>query len=173
MTAGEQTDPIVIWPFETVQGGCRLSLQVPRDRASDLRAELWGCSVVADTFDEFIALAARAIQNAGGMLGDILRQPVPTPPLTVKIRGAARVADVLRAADYLLKAFRDASRDEVGLLWSAPEHSALRAYLASVAHSLDERRDDFVSEIASASGLTRAELEEILENAVAGPATPP
>lgn len=169
MTGTAAGDPIVIWPFETVQGGCRLSLQVPREQASDLRAELWGCSVVADSFAEFISLAARAIQRAGGTLGDVLRQPVPTPPLTVKIRAAAQVSDVIRAADYLVRAFRDASADETSALWSAEEHAALRGYLASVAHSLDERRDTFINEIALASDQSPAAIEEVLENSLRQP----
>ncbi len=76
-------DPIVIWPFETVQGGCRLSLSIPRERAADLHGELAGCSVIAESFEEFITLAARAIRNAGGVLGDVLRQPGATPPLRI------------------------------------------------------------------------------------------
>jgi hypothetical protein len=167
MNCTNSPDPIVIWPFETVQGGCRLSLQVPREHVQELRAELWGCSVVAETFQEFISLAARAIARAGGTLGDVLRQPVPTPPLAVKVRAAARVSDVNRAAEYLTKSFRSASPEEAAAFWSEPNDSVLRAYIASVAHSLDEGRGEFIREIAVAVGHDPAVVEDDLEQAIA------
>jgi hypothetical protein len=163
MTNASNRDPIVIWPFETVQGGCRLSLQVPREQASELRNELMGCAVVAESFEEFVSLAARAIRRAGGTIGDVLRQPVPTPPLTSRLRAAARVSDVLRARDYILRSFREAKPDEVERLFGPEGDQAAVSYLASVAHSLDEARSAFVAALAAEARLPLEAIDEILQ----------
>lgn len=162
MTEGGSDDPIVIWPFETVQGGCRLSLQVSRENASDLHGELLGCAVVAESFEEFVSLAVRAISGAGGTIGDVLRQPVPTPPLTSQLRAAARVSDILEARDYIVRSFGEASLAEIDRLLGPEGDRALIVYLASVAHALDDLRNDFIRALAQLSGRSPTQLSELL-----------
>lgn len=156
----------IIWRFRTREGSVRLGVGAPRERFADLHGELKGCAAVADTFEEFIAMAVRAISAHGGIVGDVMRQPWPSnTPLREAISKAALSADPVEAASAVLDAAFTATDDEVDGFLTDPDQASLRGYVSDLARNLDEHAAQYVSDLAAALKVDSGQLLRALAEA--------
>jgi len=153
----------IIWRFRTRQGSVRLNVGAPQDRLADLHGELRGCAIVADSLDEFIAMAARAAHAHGGMLGDVLTQPWAVRPLDARLRDAARVPDALEAAGAVLDAAVASSDEETSRFLDAADQEHLRRFVSDLVGALDERKEQYVADLAAAFRIDVGRLIEVLQ----------
>lgn len=153
----------IIWRFRTREGSVRLGVGAPSEQLADLHVELKACAAVADTFEEFLSLATRAITAHDGMVGDVFRQPWPTDSnLRESIRDAAMMTDPIEAATTVLDAAYIASDDEAAAFLSDPDQEPLRAYVSDLANGMDEHTEQYLRDLAAALAVDFDQVVEAL-----------
>lgn len=151
-----------IWLFTTCAGSVRLQIAVDDDTAPLLFEQLRGLAEDAASLESFVAASADAIGRAGGILAELMRQPWPQPTLSDGIRQAATCASVLDAAEVLLAAVDAAREHERHALLYDDRYADARAYIASVLGALDDAGTNVASRLATACGVSDADLAQVL-----------
>lgn len=154
--------PTVIWRFATAGGSVRLLLEVDEDKAGDLHGELAGCAIVADDLSEFMALASRAIDRAGGILGELMKAPWPSAPLKATLRAAMARPTTVEAAEAVIAAGTASTPSEAELLLSSADWQVERDFIYGVLYGLDELAEQALARIAFAFGVTAERLAAVL-----------
>ena len=153
----------IIWRFRTRQGAVRLHLAAPTDQLPDLYVGLKATAITADSYDEFVRMASAMALDAGGMVGDVLRQPWAEGSFEKKVRAAALLPEIGAAVAAVLDAATAARADETAWFLESQEANPLRAYVCDLARGLDEHGDRFVADLASAFGVAVQQLVIALE----------
>jgi hypothetical protein len=142
----------------------RLGVGASRDQLPEIYAELKGCATVADTFEEFLSLATRAITAHGGMVGDVFRHPWPSESnFRESIRDAAMMTDPIEAATTVLDAAHIATDEEARGFLTDPDQDPLRAYVSDLANGLDEHTEQYLRDLAAALAVDFDQLVDALE----------
>lgn len=147
-----------IWSFATASGMVRVLLEVNRDTAEDLHVQLAACAVIAEDLTEFMRLAHRAADEAGAMIGELMKQPWPDTPFRDALRAAFDRPHVFGAADAVLRAAGSARPEDTEKLLEDPDWQVERDFVYGVLHSLDEMAARFLIRLAGALAVAPARL---------------